>query len=70
VSELIRPGSRLCLCRACNQYFSSPTSFDKHRAGSYPERRCLSQFEMPDAGLEPDARGIWRRAVESLREVA
>ena len=26
-----------CLCRGCNEIFSSASSFDKHRTGSYGE---------------------------------
>jgi len=62
MNDILKPGTRTCLCRGCNQYFTSPTSFDKHRVGSYPDRRCMTEFEMREGQLEPDARRVWRRA--------
>ena len=59
-------GSRLtgsrCLCRACGERFNSVGMFDRHRAGSYPLRRCLSVAELVERGFSRNAGGFWIRA--------
>ena len=66
----LKPGTRICLCRGCNHYFASPTGFDTHRVGSYPDRRCLTEFEMSEGGFERNSQGIWRFATKSSQEAA
>ncbi len=63
---LLRPGTRVCLCRKCNQYFASPSTFDAHRTGSYipyTDRRCYTEFEMSERGFAINPRGLWRQVV-------
>ena len=59
------------LCRSCGLDFSSLSAFDRHRVGKHeldwPEhpdgRRCMSEPEMVEGGMEIDPRGRWRDAV-------
>jgi hypothetical protein len=47
-------GSSRCLCRGCNQYFSTVGNFDRHRRNGH----CLA----PEAvGLVRDTAGVWKR---------
>jgi hypothetical protein len=67
-----RPENPLNFCRVCDRDFASLYAFDRHRVGAQgpgdyrgavedwsPElgRRCLTETELADAGLELDARG-------------
>lgn len=68
--------SNICQCSGCNQYFTSPTTFDDHRVGDYgdaiytkygkvtgytkPTRRCLTPDEMRAKGWEQNKWGQWR----------
>jgi DNA-directed RNA polymerase subunit RPC12/RpoP len=52
-------GTRECQCPTCGLYFSSPTTFDKHRTGSVGERQCLSTREMKAKGMAKDQKGRW-----------
>lgn len=49
------------ICTSCNLVFSSESSFDKHRTGSYAERtrRCLKEEEMKVKGMDQNEKGIW-----------
>jgi formylmethanofuran dehydrogenase subunit D len=61
-------------CAACNLWFSSETSFNKHRTGSYGEpiykgkdvdgyekstRRCMNEEEMKVLGMTKNDKGLW-----------
>jgi len=57
----LRHGSNTCQCPACGKYFTSPSSFDRHRIGSHgADRRCMSNGELEAAGFEENARGFLR----------
>lgn len=62
--EHLRPGTRECQCAVCKQYFSSPWSFDMHRAGDWDNRRCLTAREMRRKGMVKDGKGRWQLAAE------
>ena len=56
------------LCSACRRDFASVAAFDKHRTGVHaydfslerPDgRRCMSEEEMLEAGMELDRKGRW-----------
>jgi hypothetical protein len=64
---ILRPGTGLCQCAACEEYFGSATSFDRHRVGDWDHRRCLTPDEIAGLGLVRDERGIWRRAFTGPR---
>jgi len=52
----------ICQCPACKLYFKSTAAFDKHRVGSYTpptERRCMTEKEMRESGMDTNARGLW-----------
>jgi hypothetical protein len=52
------------LCAACGLLFTSTSSFDQHRTGSYATgRRCKTTDELRAIGFEPNARGHWRKAL-------
>lgn len=62
-------------CRACHKTFSSTSSFDMHRVGSYGnpiyddnkrvtaytkhDRRCRTEQEMLDKEMVKNSRGYW-----------
>jgi hypothetical protein len=48
-----------CRCTSCGEYFNSTKAFDKHRRGSYPERRCLTPEEMLAIGMSKNAGDWW-----------
>ena len=58
-------GSR-CLCNECGLVLKGERNFDRHRTGRFEgdggenTRRCLSEFEMRQRGMEPDKYGVWR----------
>jgi len=47
------------LCRGCNKVFSTTSTFDRHRVGEYPDRRCLTAEELTAKGWS-EREGIWR----------
>lgn len=55
------------LCRACQEYVSSDSVFDRHhhRIGGFGDptnpRRCLTVTEMLDKGFAKSDRGFWVR---------
>lgn len=58
----ILAGNR-CLCRACNEFFNSPSVFDAHRVGPHGAgRSCLTAEEMQAKGWSRNAAGFWIRA--------
>jgi hypothetical protein len=59
---ILKPGTGLCQCAACDGYFGSVRGFDRHRVGPQDARRCLTPDEIAATGLSRDARGIWRQA--------
>lgn len=48
-------------CSGCEKDFTSLSSFDAHRTGSFSkrERRCKSTLEMIESGLEQKQNGRW-----------
>lgn len=48
-----------CKCGACGKHFSRASVFDKHRVGAYTDRRCMSDAEMIERGLQLTD-GVWR----------
>ena len=58
-------GMRMEHCDSCHRTFSGSTAGDKHRTGEHhifvgpKRRRCLTEDEMTDKGMERNARGIW-----------
>lgn len=67
---LLKPGTRTCLCRACGEHFSAPTTFDEHRVGPWADRRCQTARQMFDSGLRQNPKGIWYRPRYAELEVA
>ena len=57
----LRPGSRRCICAACNESFNSVLAFEKHRTGDHQKdtRRCLSVGEMYEKGMRENDEGYW-----------
>jgi hypothetical protein len=64
----------VCECAGCGLFFSSETSFNKHRTGSYGDpiykvkdvvgyekstRRCMSEDEMRATGMAQNDKGLW-----------
>ena len=47
-------------CISCGLDFKSASAFDQHRTGNGLERRCLSEKELNNIGMEPDEKGRWR----------
>jgi hypothetical protein len=47
-------------CRACGLTFTSIHSFDQHRTGHYPARRCKTEDDLRAAGMSPNEQGRWR----------
>lgn len=55
-------------CRTCGEVFNSTAAFDKHRIGRHGiDRRCMTEAEMREAGMDHNRRGLW---VTALREPA
>ena len=59
----LRPGTNFCKCGACGRYFGSVTTFDQHRRGEHPNRRCVNPAEIVNKDGEPQLRlndkGYW-----------
>lgn len=53
--------TRVSKCRRCGLTFISVGTFDKHRVGKHPDRRCLTVDELEDAGWRQNDRGQWVR---------
>lgn len=53
-------------CSCCHQTFSSTYAGDKHRAGTWTDRRCLTPEEMQGQGLRLNARGVWTTTSHSV----
>lgn len=59
MSDLTVSNSR-CQCSGCEEFFNSLASFDKHRTGAHgKDRRCLTQHEMLEAGMDKNTAGYW-----------
>lgn len=49
-----------CQCAECGEFFNRVSTFDKHRKGSYEERRyCLSVQQMLEKGWSLNSAGLW-----------
>jgi hypothetical protein len=49
-----------CQCRSCGKLFRRTSTFDRHRYGSYTDRRCYDSIELAGRGWSQDSRGFWR----------
>jgi|GEM_PF-1557872 len=59
MSTLTVSNSR-CQCSGCGEFFNSLSPFDKHRIGRHGvDRRCLSEPEMLEAGMDKNTAGYW-----------
>ena len=70
-TQMLPRGTDMCRCPTCGLYFNSSFAFTKHRIGRVgtPERRCLTQVEMLNAGFAQGPKGHWlssRKTAESL----
>jgi hypothetical protein len=53
-------GAVMCHCRSCHQTFSTPSNFDKHRAGSKNGEFKVGECSLPSLrGLVLNGRGYW-----------
>lgn len=50
-----------CWCSICGLHFTSVRPFDEHRTGDIDHRRCRTEDELRERGLEPNQLGRWRR---------
>jgi len=48
--------------------FGSTYAFDKHRVGSWEDRRCLAIPALSELGWKQDSRGFWRTPRKGARE--
>ena len=48
-----------CQCCVCEDYFSSPRTFSRHRLKSISTWRCLTEVEMFEAGWIRNPKGFW-----------
>lgn len=46
-------------CPTCCEYFNSSAAFEKHRAGEFTARRCLTAEEMVGKGMDKNDAGFW-----------
>ena len=57
------PGTKYCQCAACGEYFTSPYTFDLHRAGEPTNRYCVAPDKVIDKHrrtlLRLNDRGYW-----------
>ena len=53
---------KVSLCRSCGKVFTTTSTFDKHRTGKYPDRRCLTTEELDAAGWGLNQHGRWKRS--------
>ena len=66
-------GSNYCQCPACGAYFTSPYSFDLHRADSGGKRVCRKPGELRHKNGKPmlamNKKGYWASArAQELRK--
>ena len=54
-----------CLWRACGLYFTTTSTFDKHRVGRMDNRRCRCAQELTDAGWSQNKHGFWMRPAKA-----
>lgn len=60
-ADCVRAGTKGSYCRGCQQGFSSPWGFDKHRS----DGRCLNPA---DVGLVIGKRGYWTRPFDGVEQ--
>ena len=50
----------VCACGGCGARFRRLSTFDRHRAGGWSDRRCLTSVAMLGLGFTQDSNGLWR----------
>lgn len=62
------PGENTCHCSLCHRSFTHVNSFDQHQTGrihhldpTQDTRRCRTEEELREAGMEPNEYGLWRK---------
>lgn len=50
-----------CRCSGCGEYFTTTSTFDRHRKGPYTDRRCLTASELQELGWSKNPFGFWMR---------
>ena len=58
------------VCPACNQKFARNIGFERHRTGTYGDRRCRTVAEMTSIGMSLGADGFWRGPSKSTERPA
>jgi len=48
-----------CQCCVCEDYFSSPRTFSRHRVKAISSWRCLTEVDMLAAGWIRNPKGFW-----------
>ena len=61
-TQMLPRGTDMCRCPTCGLYFNSSFAFTKHRIGRVgtPERRCLTEVHLQNAGWRLSPSGYWR----------
>lgn len=54
-------------CPTCEKYFNSSGAFDKHRTGTFHDRRCLTTDEMIAKGMILKDDGFWIGSKNTFR---
>lgn len=64
-------GSMRNQCAACGLLFGGLTGFDKHRTGSFSQRRrCMTPAELEKLGMTQGAAGFWRLPAPEMAPTA
>jgi hypothetical protein len=50
-----------CRCSGCGEYFTTTSTFDRHRKGPYTDRTCLSVDALFALGWKTNKYGFWMR---------
>lgn len=61
----LRPGSRVCQCASCEEYFTGLEPFDKHltrHKNPNTPHDCKTPTQMRAAGLVQNVNGVWKGA--------
>ncbi len=62
----LTPGTNICKCAGCGEYFTNPGTFDMHRTGKGQNRRCVDPYDVVDKNgigrLRKNGRGLWARS--------
>ena len=53
IDTKLKPGSKMCKCATCKEYFTSPGGFDKHRKNF----KCVPPESV---GLIQNEAGVWK----------